>query len=96
MLTGIAASGKTAALTTAADTLRSQGSEVEVHRVFPGAFHDVSSLIGRFSEGGAWEDGVCLSLIRRGLTVSEVEFYLMPTMAILFDTHRPFLSSHPI
>ena len=72
-MAGRAASGKTAALSTAAETLntlQSQGPKVEIHRVFPGAFDNVSSLIGRFLEGGAWADGVCVSLIRRGLAVS--------------------------
>ena len=73
MLTGQAASGKTTALNTAAATLNAlpyQKSKVEIHRVFPGAFDDVSTLIGRFSPGGVWEDGVVISLVRRGLKVS--------------------------
>ena len=73
MLTGEAASGKTTALNTAAATLNAlpyQRSKVEIHRVFPGAFDDVSTLIGRFSPGGVWEDGVVISLVRRGLKVS--------------------------
>ena len=72
MLTGEAASGKTSALNTAAGALNflpNQRSKVEIHRVFPGAFDDISNLIGRFSPGGVWEDGVCVSLVRRGLKV---------------------------
>lgn len=77
VLSGRPGSGKTTALMTAATVLNNlpgPRSKVEVHRVFPGAHDNVSTLIGRFAEeegggGGAWEDGVCISLIRRALTV---------------------------
>ena len=73
ILSGEAATGKTAALRTAASgltMLTNQKTEVNIHRLYPGAFDDISTLIGRFSETGAWEDGVCVSLFRKGLKVS--------------------------
>ena len=73
ILTGQAASGKTTALNTAAlalNALPNLRSKVNIHRVYPGAFDDLSTLIGRFSSAGAWEDGVCVSLLRKGLKVS--------------------------
>ena len=73
ILTGEAATGKTAALTTAASgltMLTNQKIDVNIHRLYPGAFDDISTLIGRFSETGAWEDGICVSLLRKGLKVS--------------------------
>ena len=76
ILTGAAGIGKTTALDTAASALNmlpNQRSKVNIHRVYPGAFDDISTLIGRFSTTGAWEDGVCLSLIRKGLKVRTVQ-----------------------
>ena len=75
ILTGEAATGKTAALSTAASALNMQTdrrSKINIHLVYPGAFDDLSILIGRFSATGAWEDGVCTSLLRKGLKVSSL------------------------
>lgn len=74
MLTGDAGSGKSTTLNTAADILNAEqngrSTTINIHRVYPGAFDDISTLIGQFSPAGAWEDGVIISLIRKGLTVS--------------------------
>lgn len=73
ILAGETATGKTAALKTAAlgvATWTNQKTNVNIHRLYPGAFDNNSTLIGRFSETGAWEDGVCVSLLRNGLKVS--------------------------
>ena len=72
-MAGQDATGKTTAINVAALAINAQSnqrSKVNIHRVYPGAFDNLSTLIGQFSSAGAWEDGVCVSLVRKGLKVS--------------------------